>query len=149
MSLIKQIYLLFDDFNDAQCYAHNGYDPEWRPTWNEDIEEQLRQIQRGSPISLPDDYCEVFRAFGGGCIEDSRENRIMPAMTFWTWDDIMEFDATVDFFKDCPNALPIGDDMVNKRHLFATVKANDKIRIYKDSFEAWYKSQNRHTIVTG
>ena len=111
MSLIKQIYLLFDDFNDAQCYAHNGYDPEWRPTWNEDIEEQLRQIQRGSPISLPDDYCEVFRAFGGGCIEDSRENRIMPAMTFWTWDDIMEFDATVDFFKDCPNALPIGDDM--------------------------------------
>ena len=40
-------------------------------------------------------------------------------------------------------------DMVNKRHLFATVKANDKIRIYKDSFEAWYKSQKRHTIVTG
>ena len=28
-----------------------------------------------------------------------------------------------------------------------TVKADDKIRIYKDSFEAWYKSQNRHTIV--
>ena len=40
-------------------------------------------------------------------------------------------------------------NMVNKRHLFATVKANDKIRIYKDSFEAWYKSQKRHTIVTG
>ena len=40
-------------------------------------------------------------------------------------------------------------NMVNKRHLFTTVKANDKIRIYKDSFESWYKSQNRHTIITG
>jgi len=40
-------------------------------------------------------------------------------------------------------------NMVNKRHLFTTVKANDQIRIYKDSFEAWYKSQTRHTIVTG
>lgn len=39
--------------------------------------------------------------------------------------------------------------MVNQRHLFATVKANDKIRIYKDSFKAWYESQNRHAIVTG
>ena len=29
-------------------------------------------------------------------------------------------------------------NMVNKRHLFTTVKANDKIRIYKDSFETWY-----------
>ena len=40
-------------------------------------------------------------------------------------------------------------NMVNKRHLFTTVKANDKIRIYKDSFETWYNSQKRHTIVTG
>lgn len=40
-------------------------------------------------------------------------------------------------------------NMVNKRHLFATVKANDKIRIYKDSFEAWYKSQKRYVKVTG
>lgn len=39
-------------------------------------------------------------------------------------------------------------NMINKRHLFATIKANDQIRIYKDSFEAWYKSQTRHTIVT-
>ncbi|MFQ8819458.1 MAG: helix-turn-helix domain-containing protein [Oscillospiraceae bacterium] len=31
--------------------------------------------------------------------------------------------------------------------IYHTVKADDKIRIYKDSFEAWYKSQNRHTIV--
>lgn len=40
-------------------------------------------------------------------------------------------------------------DMINRRNLFATVKANDKIRIYKDSFEAWYRTQTRHTIVTG
>lgn len=40
-------------------------------------------------------------------------------------------------------------DMINRRNLFTTVKANDKIRIYKDSFETWYKSQTRHTIATG
>lgn len=40
-------------------------------------------------------------------------------------------------------------DMINRRNLFTTVKANDKIRIYKDSFEAWYSTQTRHTIVTG
>ena len=28
-------------------------------------------------------------------------------------------------------------NMVNKQHLFITVKADDRIRIYKDSFEAW------------
>lgn len=38
-------------------------------------------------------------------------------------------------------------NMVNKQNLFTTTKANDKIRIYKDSFDAWYRSQNRHTIV--
>lgn len=37
-------------------------------------------------------------------------------------------------------------NMVNKQNLFTTTKANDKIRIYKDSFDAWYKSQNRYTI---
>ena len=40
-------------------------------------------------------------------------------------------------------------DMINRRNLFATVKANEKIRFYKDSFEAWYRTQTRHTIVTG
>lgn len=38
-------------------------------------------------------------------------------------------------------------NMVNKQNLFTTTKANDKIRIYKDSFDAWYRSQTRHTIV--
>ena len=37
--------------------------------------------------------------------------------------------------------------MVNKQHLFITVKVDDKIRIYKDSFGAWYKSQDGRTIV--
>lgn len=40
-------------------------------------------------------------------------------------------------------------NMINKRRLFDTVKANDKIRIYKDSFEVWRKSQTRYTIVAG
>lgn len=39
-------------------------------------------------------------------------------------------------------------DMINKRHLFATVRANDRIRIYKDSFQSWLDSQSRYTIVT-
>lgn len=38
-------------------------------------------------------------------------------------------------------------NMMNKQNLFTITKANDKIRIYKDSFDAWYRSQNRHTIV--
>jgi len=39
--------------------------------------------------------------------------------------------------------------MIQKRNFFATVKANDTIRIYKDSFEAWYKTQKHHTKVIG
>lgn len=34
------------------------------------------------------------------------------------------------------------------RNLFQTVKADDKIRIFKDSFEKWYQSQKRYTKVT-
>ena len=29
MDLIKQIYLLFDNFKDEKCFAHNGYHPDW------------------------------------------------------------------------------------------------------------------------
>lgn len=47
----------------------------------------------------------------------------------------------------CTHSGKYRGNMVNKRKLFATVKANDKIRIYKSSFEVWYKSQNRYTIV--
>lgn len=34
------------------------------------------------------------------------------------------------------------------RNLFQTVKANDKIRIYRDSFEEWLRSQKKYSIVT-
>ena len=47
MDLIKQIYLLFDNFKDEKCFAHNGYHPDWRPNWNEKIEDELN-----IPLSL-------------------------------------------------------------------------------------------------
>lgn len=34
------------------------------------------------------------------------------------------------------------------RNLFQTVKADDKIRIFKDSFEKWYQSQKKYIKVT-
>lgn len=34
------------------------------------------------------------------------------------------------------------------RNLFQTVKANDRIRVFKDSFEKWYQSQTRYVKVT-
>jgi excisionase family DNA binding protein len=39
-------------------------------------------------------------------------------------------------------------NMINKRHLFETVRADDKIRIYKDSFEKWLNSQAKHRMIT-
>lgn len=111
MNLIKQIYASFDNFDNEMCRGYNGYNPVWRPNWNEEIEAELNLIKQHSPISIPDDYCEVFRVFGGGGIDDRRSNQVMPTITFWKWDDIKEFDATVNFFEDCPNALPFGDDI--------------------------------------
>ena len=39
-------------------------------------------------------------------------------MTFWKWDDIKEFDATVNFFEDCSHALPFGDDIGDIVYLY-------------------------------
>ena len=55
MDLIKQIYILFDNFSDENCRMWNGYNPDWRPNWNEEIEDELKRIQEHSPIPLPDD----------------------------------------------------------------------------------------------
>jgi excisionase family DNA binding protein len=38
-------------------------------------------------------------------------------------------------------------DMINRRHLFEIVVVDDKIRIYKNSFEAWLNSQDKHGII--
>jgi hypothetical protein len=70
-----------------------------------------RNLPGAPPVSLPEDYCELFRRFGGGGIDDTRPNRVIPTMTFWTWSDMKDLDATVDFFEDCPHALPFGDDI--------------------------------------
>ena len=82
------------------------------------MEDKLNLIREHSPVPLPEDYCGLFRRFGGGGIEDQRPNYIIPTMTFWKWDDIKEFDATVNFFEDCPHALPFGDDIGDIVYLY-------------------------------
>ena len=74
MSLIEQINLLFDNFQDPACRAWDGYNPYWRPNWKEKVEDELDLIREHSPVPLPEDYCELFRRFGGGGIEDQRPN---------------------------------------------------------------------------
>lgn len=63
MDLIKQILSLFDNFSDKNCRAWNGYNPDWRPHWNDKIENELNLIKEHSPIPLPKDYCEIFQQF--------------------------------------------------------------------------------------
>lgn len=118
MNLIEQINLLFDNFQDPACRAWDGYNPYWWPNRKEKVEDELDLIREHSPVPLPEDYCGLFRRFGGGGIEDQRPNYIIPTMTFWKWDDIKEFDATVDFFEDCPHALPFGDDIGDIVYLY-------------------------------
>lgn len=118
MDLMEQIDALFDHFQDKACREHDGYDPYWRPNWREEVEDELNLILERSPVPLPEDYCAIFRRFGGGCIEDRRPNRAIPDMTFWKWEDIQDFDATVEFFSECPHALPFGDDIGDVVYFF-------------------------------
>ena len=149
MNLTEQINQIFDNFQDPECEAWDGYDPDWRPNWREKMEDELNLIQKHSPVPLPEDYCEIFRRFGGGGIEDRRSNRVMPTMTFWVWDDIEDFDATLDFFELCPNALPFGDDIGDRVYFY--VCDGEETGIYmsgKASFfdkQYWKKIANSFT----
>ena len=48
MSLIEQINLLFDNFQDPACRAWDGYNPYWRPNWKEKVEDELDLIREHS-----------------------------------------------------------------------------------------------------
>lgn len=137
MKFIEQIYEIYNNFEDEECSATNGYHPDYRPDWEDEVEEQLDLIRENSPVSLPEDYCELFRAFGGGSIEDRREDYLIPDMTFWKWDDIKDFDDSADFFSECPNALPFGDDIGDM--LYLMMEDDDGVGIYMadkgDSFD--------------
>ena len=141
INLIEQINQLFDNFQDPACRAWDGYNLYLRPNWREGVEDELHLIREHSPIPLPEDYCEIFRRFGGGGIEDRRSNYAIPTMTFWKWDDIKDFDATVNFFEDCPHALPFGDDIGDIVYLY--VSDGDDSGIYmaykSDFFEEMQK----------
>lgn len=127
MSLLEKIHSVFDDFQDEACRMWDGYNPHWRPNWQDEVDKEWHLICENSPIPLPEDYGEIFRHFGGGGIEDRRTNMVIPTMTFWTWADIKEFDATVDFFADRPNALPFGDDIGDRVYLYVSDGENSGI----------------------
>lgn len=126
MGLIEQIYETYHHFKDEKCYATNGYHPDYHPNWEDEVEDQLELIREHSPIPLPEDYCELFRAFGGGGIEDTRADYLIPNMTFWTWADIQ--DNAADFFSEYPNALPFGDDIGDMFYIL--MQDEDGVGIY-------------------
>lgn len=143
MNLIEQINVLFDNFQEEACSAWDGYSPHWRPNWKNEVETEWNLIQENSPVPLPEDYREIFFHFGGGGIEDRRPNKVMPAMTFWAWEDIEDFDATVDFFENCPNALPFGDDIGDMCYFYICDGENTGIYMAEKSLtwdkEYWHK----------
>ena len=141
MNLTEQINQIFDNFQDPACRAWDGYNPDLRPNWREKVEDELNLIREHSPVPLPEDYCEIFRRFGGGGIEDRRPNHVMPTMTFWAWDDMKEFDATVDFFEDCPNALLFGDDIGDIVYIYVSNEEDSGIYMAdkSDFFEEMQK----------
>lgn len=147
MNLIKQIYLLYDNFSDENCWAIYGCDqPDLESDWKDKIENELNLIQEHSPISLPEDYCEIFRTFGGGAIEDERDDYVIPTMTFWTWADIDEFieSEAEDFFEECPNALPFGDDEGDMFYFF--MKKGGEIGVYIAEKGGVPEAESRHKI---
>lgn len=95
------------------------------------------------PVPLPEDYCEIFRKFGGGRIEDKRPNWVIPEMSFWTWDDMKDFDATVGFFEDCPNGFPFGDDIGDVVYFYVDDGTDTGIYMAEKSMtfdrDFWYK----------
>jgi len=149
MNLVEQIVLLFDGFQDEACRAWDGYNPYWRPNWKDEVETELNLIKEHSPISLPEDYCEIFRKFGGGGIADKRPNWVMPEMTFWIWNDIKDFDATVDFFEDCPNGFPFGDDIGDMVYFYVDDGADSGVYMAEKSMvfdkEEWHKIASSFT----
>ena len=144
MNLIKQIFCVFDNFSDKNCHAWNGYNPDWRPNWNDEIENELNLIKEHSPIPLPKDYCEIFQAFGGGGIEDNRSNYAIPTMTFWEWAEIQDFDDTLNFFEECPNALPFGDDSGDMMYMF--IQSEEESGIYMSEKSTFWDKESRTKI---
>lgn len=143
MNLVERMNLLFGGFQDETCRACDGYNPHWRPNWKDEVETELDVIRDHFPIPLPEDYCEIFRKFGGGRIEDKRPNWVIPEMSFWTWDDMKDFDATVGFFEDCPNGFPFGDDIGDVVYFYVDDGTDTSIYMAEKSMtfdrDFWYK----------
>ena len=146
MNIVEKIYNLFNNFQDEGCTAFNGYDPELCSSWNDYVEGELDLIRKHSPIQLPEDYCDIFRAFCGGAIEDERDDYIIPTMTFWTWEDINEFieSEAEDFFEECPNALPFGDDEGDMFYFF--MRRRGRVGIYIAEKGDYSDPESRHKI---
>lgn len=118
---LKEVFARFDNFsNPKECFAIRGVEISGKyddyiisPLPDERLEKEWEKIVKNSPIPLPEDYQALFSVFGGGWIEDHRENYlVLPYISFWTWDDIQFFeDFSLDeFWEECPRMLPFGDE---------------------------------------
>ncbi len=144
MDLTQQIYHLFDGFQNKECYVWKGSDSNGKPYSEYEIENQLNQIKANSPIPLPEDYCQVFRVFGGGGFEDRWKHQVMPDMAFWTWDKIQDFHDTMCFFDDCPNGLPFADDSGDM--VYFMLYENGSCRLYMTEKSTFWDEECRIKI---
>lgn len=148
MNLIEQIYSVFNGFKDDGCDLIDSRNRSLESSLVDHVknEKELELIRSHSPIDLPDDYCEIFREFCGCAIEDRRNNYVIPIMTFWTWEEINEFieSEAEDFFEECPNSLPFGDDEGDMFYFF--IKERGKFGVYIAEKGGDPEAESRHKI---
>lgn len=142
MNLSEHIYLSFGEFKDEKCQVSRS-DCTY-PELDESLEAELAIIREHVPISLPEDYCEVFRLLGNGWIEDKREKWRIPDMTFMTWEDMEELNYTIEFFSICPNAFPFGDDVGDIFYFYG--EGSEGLGIYMAEAGVFIKPENATKI---
>lgn len=137
MSLLEQVFEKYDYFkNREECFASRS--PQITGIWDDFItdptpdkrlEKEWEKIEKNSPIPLPDDYKELFSVFGGGSIEDMREDYLIaPLLSFYLWEDMQDFDDTMEFWEECPKMIPFGDECGDMVYLYG--EGNDGLGIY-------------------
>lgn len=140
---MRAVFARFDGFqNRRECFAIRG--PEISGEWDDYItsplpdprlEREWKKIEQGSPIPLPADYRELFQVFGGGWIEDHRENGLaLGYISFWTWEDIQFFNdmSLEEFWAECPRMLPFGHEAGSRFYVYG--EGPEGLGVYYCSF---------------
>ena len=146
-NFIKAVFNGFDNFtNRKECFAIRGVEISGKyddyitiPVPDGRLKKEWDKIEKNSPIPLPEDYKELFSVFGGGWIEDHRENyMVLPYISFWTWDDIVFFnDESIDeFWQECPRMLPFGDEAGDRFYIYG--EGPEGVGIYYCEFGCGY-----------